>query len=83
MKFRIKDIVLWPTKEGVEKKVINFDGDFIYVIVGDSQTGKSAIIPIIDYCLGSGKCSIPVGPIREFTSWFGVRVQLKISNAAS
>jgi len=76
MKFRIKDIILWPVKDNIEKKVINFNDDFINVIVGDSQTGKSAIIPIIDYCLGSGKCSIPVGPIREFTSWFGIRVQL-------
>lgn len=30
------------------------------------------MIPIIDYCLGSGKCGIPVGVIRERVSWFGV-----------
>ena len=32
---------------------------------GASKTGKSAVIPIIDYCLASGKCSIPVGTIRR------------------
>jgi hypothetical protein len=44
----------------------------VNVISGASQTGKSAIIPIIDYCLGSDKCAIPVGRIRETTQWFGV-----------
>jgi len=44
------------------------------VITGASQTGKSAIVPIVDYCLGSGKCSIPTGVIRNTTEWFGVVV---------
>jgi hypothetical protein len=44
----------------------------VNVISGASKTGKSAVIPIIDYCLASGKCSIPVGTIREACSWFGV-----------
>lgn len=77
MKFKIKDIILWPIKNGEKNKIISFEDNFINVIVGDSQTGKSAIIPIIDYCLGSSKCTIPIGPIRHYTSWFGLRIQLK------
>ncbi|MCP1768658.1 DUF3732 domain-containing protein [Bradyrhizobium japonicum] len=46
----------------------------VNVISGASKTGKSAVIPIIDYCLASGKCSIPVGTIREACSWFGIIV---------
>ncbi|WLD13658.1 DUF3732 domain-containing protein [Planctellipticum variicoloris] len=42
------------------------------VISGASKTGKSAIIPIIDYCLGADKCAIPVETIRNACSWFGV-----------
>lgn len=75
MDFKIKDIILWPTKENTNKKIIEFSDIEINIIVGDSQTGKSAIIPIIDYCLGSSKCTIPVGPIRNYTSWFGIRIQ--------
>ncbi|MGJ8534879.1 MAG: DUF3732 domain-containing protein [Alphaproteobacteria bacterium] len=45
------------------------------VITGASKTGKSAVIPIIDYCLGSSKCSIPVGTIRDACSWFGIVVE--------
>ena len=32
------------------------------------------MIPIVDYCLGADKCTIPVGIIRENCSWFGVLV---------
>jgi hypothetical protein len=47
----------------------------VNVISGASKTGKSAVIPIIDYCLASGKCSIPVGTIRNACSWFGVVIE--------
>jgi hypothetical protein len=47
----------------------------VNVISGASKTGKSAIIPIIDYCLGSDRCAIPVETIRNACSWFGVVVQ--------
>lgn len=75
MDFKIKKVILWPKDESESKKEILFELDKINVIVGDSQTGKSSIIPIIDYCLGSSKCAIPVGPIRDFTGWFGVLIQ--------
>ena len=45
------------------------------IISGVSRTGKSAIIPIIDYCLGSDRCTIPTGIIRQKTAWFGVVVR--------
>jgi hypothetical protein len=46
----------------------------VSVISGGSKTGKSAIIPIVDYCLGSDRCAIPVGVIRDACSWFGIVV---------
>lgn len=47
------------------------------MITGASRTGKSAIIPIIDYCLGDHKCQIPVNTIRDACSWFGIIVKMK------
>ncbi len=44
------------------------------IITGASKTGKSSIIPIIDYCLASERCAIPVGTIRESVAWFGIVV---------
>jgi len=53
---------------------VEFKPGVVNVISGASKTGKSSVIPIIDYCLGSEKCAIPVGVIRESCSWFGVLV---------
>ena len=71
MQFQILKIVLW-SKAGHQPRVVTFEPGMVNVISGASKTGKSAVIPIIDYCLGSSKCSIPVGVIRETCSWFGV-----------
>ena len=47
----------------------------VNVITGASKTGKSAVIPIIDYCLASKTCAVPVGVIRDECSWFGILVE--------
>lgn len=71
MHFQILKIILW-SKAGYPARVVEFEPGMVNVISGASKTGKSAVIPIIDYCLASGKCSIPVGTIRDACSWFGV-----------
>jgi hypothetical protein len=55
-------------------RVLAFQPGVVNVISGASKTGKSAVIPIIDYCLGADKCAIPVGIIRENCAWFGIVV---------
>ncbi|WP_431090333.1 DUF3732 domain-containing protein [Paenibacillus sp. 8b26] len=77
MDFKINNIILWPRDSSKEKRNLEFELDKINVITGDSQKGKSSIIPIIDYCLGSSKCTIPVGLIRDKTEWFGIVVNVK------
>jgi len=74
MDFQISKIVLWPKDVTRETRVVSFERGRINVISGLSRTGKSAIIPIIDYCLGSRRCTIPTGVIRDKTSWFGLVV---------
>lgn len=74
MELKIKNIILYPKDATKEKKVITFDLEKVNVITGESHKGKSALVHIIDYCLGSGKCSIPVGIIRDKTEWFGVHL---------
>ncbi len=76
MKLAILKIILWPKNDALPPRVIPFLPDKINVITGQSATGKSSLIAIIDYCLGSGKCAIPVGPIRDVTEWFGLHVKL-------
>ena len=74
MDFQINKIILWPKNPRHTIRTVEFERGRINVISGLSRTGKSAIIPIIDYCLGSRRCTIPTGVIREKTSWFGVLV---------
>lgn len=74
MDFQIKKLILWPKKQEYGFKEIEFKLNQINIITGASRTGKSAIIPIIDYCLGSGSCYIPVKTIRDTCSWFGILI---------
>src|ERR1700761_4298144 len=74
MQFQILKVILW-SRAGHKPRVIEFQPGMVNVISGASKTGKSAVIPIIDYCLASGKCSIPVGVIRETCSWFGIVIE--------
>lgn len=74
MHFQILKLVLWP-KGNFAPREVPFEPGMVNVISGASKTGKSAVIPIVDYCLGSGKCRIPVGTIRQSCSWFGVLVE--------
>ena len=74
MYFQIKEIILWSRKEGVPPRRLPFQLGKVNVISGASRTGKSAVIPIIDYCLGANSCAIPVKTIRSACSWFGVIV---------
>ena len=76
MKIAILKIILWPKDTEHNPRVISFIPGKINIITGDNATGKSTLTSIIDYCLGSGKCSIPVGLIRDITSWFGLHLQL-------
>ncbi len=72
MYFQIKEIILWPRELVSAPRRVKLELGKVNIISGNSRTGKSAIIPIIDYCLGADKCSIPVKTIRDSCSWFGV-----------
>jgi hypothetical protein len=75
MYFQVKEVVLWAKKAGLPPRRVQFELGRVNVLTGESRTGKSAIIPIIDYCLGSDKCTIPVKTIRDACEWFGVVIQ--------
>ena len=80
MFFQIKEIVLWPRNSALTPRRVQFELGKVTVISGASRTGKSAVIPIIDYCLGSKSCSIPVKTIRNACEWFGVVVKTSMGD---
>lgn len=46
------------------------------VVSGDSKTGKSTLIEILDYCFGADECSVPDGVVRSKVAWYGVLLHL-------
>lgn len=74
MSIQILDIVLYSHRG--ERRALQLRPGTVNVIAGISATGKSALIAIVDYVMGSDHCRVPEGPIRRSISWFGVRLQL-------
>jgi hypothetical protein len=75
MIFQLLNLVIWPKNVDYPPRIVEFELGKVNVITGESRTGKSAIIPIIDYCLASGDCSIPIDTIRDYASWYGIVFQ--------
>lgn len=76
MKLTINKIILYPKNSNLKIRIIKFESNKINVITGYSQRGKSAIIPIIDFCLGSSECNIPIGKIRDKVERFAIEIIL-------
>ena len=76
MQLKIKNIILYPQSTDKKPRFISFDIKKLNIITGYSQRGKSAIIDIIDYCLGSGECNIPVGKIRDSVSVYALYLEI-------
>jgi peptidoglycan hydrolase CwlO-like protein len=74
MSFQVLDIVLYGFNQ--EKRVLSFKPGRLNIITGASKTGKTALIEIMDYCLGSSECGIPEGIIRQAVEWVGIRLQV-------
>jgi len=75
MSFQILDVVLFGS--GERRRVLSLRPGAVNIITGASKTGKSALIEIADYCLGSGSCGVPEGVIRRSVEWYGLRLQLQ------
>lgn len=72
MSIQILDIVLYA--ESRHPRVLSLKPGRLNIITGDSKTGKSALISIVDYCLGSGSYHVPHGVIRGHVVWYGLRL---------
>lgn len=64
--------MLYNTAGGIRE--VAFEPGQVNIITGASETGKSAVRGIIDYCLGSEECAIPGGAIRNTVLWYGLRL---------
>jgi hypothetical protein len=70
---QIREIVIY-SYEG-QKRVLPLNIGTINIITGASSTGKTSIIPIVDYCLCESSCMIADSVITDKVSWFGLLLQ--------
>lgn len=61
---------------------VNFRLDSLNIITGDSKTGKSSLLNIVDYCLGRKESSIPQTQWFKTIAWFAVVFRLPGGNRA-
>ncbi|WP_035175005.1 DUF3732 domain-containing protein [Bacillus atrophaeus] len=64
MKSYLKAIMMF-NKSGELRRVPLQPG--VNIVTGESKTGKSALVEIIDYCLCSSRSTIPKGKITDFS----------------
>ena len=60
---------------GYRRELI-FQEDKVNVITGESNTGKTAILHIIDYCLFASKHKIAESQINENVDWYGLNFKI-------
>jgi Protein of unknown function (DUF3732) len=64
-----------------DKRELHFRLGKVNIVTGASLTGKSALIKIVDYCLGRNEFIIPIGPISETVFWYVIHVKLASGEA--
>jgi hypothetical protein len=74
MKFHLQKIILWLNNG--KRREIEFKPNKVNVITGDSSTGKTAILEIIDYCFFASESKISESVINENTSWYGLQFSI-------
>lgn len=78
MNFNINKIVLWLNNGKIRE--IEFKPNKVNLITGDSNTGKSAILEIVDYCFFSSKSRISDSMINENVLWYGINISVNDKN---
>ena len=74
MTLRISKIVLYSSSG--ETREIGFRLNGLNIITGVSQTGKSALIDIVDYVTGRDHCHVADGVIRQTVAWYAILFDL-------
>jgi len=74
MSWQIAEVVIY-NKQHEHPRIIPFNPGSVNIITGKSHTGKTALLDIINYCLGSDICTVSQGVIRENSDWFALKIR--------
>jgi Protein of unknown function (DUF3732) len=72
---QIRELLLYSRRGEVRR--LPFRLGALNVITGGGGTGKSAIINVVDYCLGARGCSIPARVVRDAVRWYALLLQMR------
>ncbi|MCA9055438.1 MAG: hypothetical protein KDA75_16470, partial [Planctomycetaceae bacterium] len=73
MSFQLLELAVYNA-DG-ERREIQFFPGRLNIVTGGSKTGKTALIDIVDYCLGRDTYTVPAGVIRDTVVWYALRIQ--------
>ncbi|MFE6699294.1 DUF3732 domain-containing protein [Streptomyces sp. NPDC057718] len=59
-----------------DPRVVHFRPGALNILTGESETGKSAVLGIVEYCLGRQTFTLPDGVITNTTGWYALLVQI-------
>lgn len=54
---------------------MKFTPSHVNIITGASKKGKSSLLDIVEYCLGSSECNVAEGFIRNTVDWYAILLQ--------
>jgi len=74
MNIQVKSVILYRKNEKYRR--LDFRQGDLNILAGEPQTGKSAIIPIIDYCFGNVNLEIRSGIVTNTVDFYAVLYQL-------
>ncbi|MFD8821266.1 DUF3732 domain-containing protein [Streptomyces sp. NPDC059605] len=60
-----------------DHRVLRFRPGALNIITGESETGKSEVQDIVDYCLGRRTANLPDEPIDQSVGWYALLVTFK------
>jgi hypothetical protein len=69
--FGIDSITVWSLTNA--QRSLSFARNKVNILTGESNTGKSALLYIIDYCFLASKHNIPHSIINDNVSWYGLK----------
>jgi len=67
---QLKAVALW-NEEGA-RRTLEFEPDALNIITGEAKAGKSALLEIVEFCLGRQTVSLPEGILTRTVRWYGL-----------
>jgi Protein of unknown function (DUF3732) len=69
---QLKAIAIWNSAG--ERRTLRLQTDSLNIVTGEAKAGKSALLEIVEYCLGREEVSLPEGVLTRTVAWYGLLV---------